>query len=102
MRGKNKFLETFREEGNDDRQQKGRSRNLVALRNQCLIARYYYYGAFTDKRYDIIVELIAAEFFLSVQTIPGILKTNTAELRALKTKQPPLSYFQQRWPHIKW
>ena len=62
---------------------KGRNSGLLARRNECLVDRYYYYGNFTDKRFDLIVEQLSAEFFLSVATIPDIIENHLEQLQQL-------------------
>lgn len=81
---------------------KGRNSGLLARRNECLVDRYYYYGNFTDKRFDLIVEQLSAEFFLSVATIPEIIENHLEQLQQLKKETPSVAYFQRRWGHLKW
>lgn len=101
MRGKNTFSNVFNTNPAPEKR-KGRSTELIAHRNRCLMERYYYYGHFTDKRFDAIIEQLSHEFFLSKQTIPDLMDKNLAMLIELKEKKPPKSYFEKRWPHMRW
>ena len=101
MRGTKTFTDIFSDaipQGN----RKGRNTDLVVKRNDCLLHRYYYYGNFTDKRFDVILEQLHEEFFLSVDTVSRILKENVPAMRELKKKAPDKYYLQSRWPHLKW
>lgn len=80
---------------------KGRSEVLNSKRNDCLIDRYFYYGRF-GLRYDIILNLLSDEFFLSEVTIPKIVDENLDKLIALKKTKPTKTYFQKKWPHMVW
>lgn len=85
-----------------DERRKGRSAELHDLRNECLVARYYFYGKFTDKRYSKILEDLSREFFLSTVTIPEVLDENFESLNELRNQQPTESFFKKKWPHLVW
>lgn len=81
----------------------GRSAALHSKRNECLVARYYYYGKFTDKRYDAILNILQDEFFLSSEiTLPRVLQENYETLMRLKAEAPAVGYFKKKWPHLVW
>lgn len=101
MKNTKTFTSTFREQPAAP-SKRGRSSQLIQQRNQCLTDRYYYYGAFTDKRYEAVVALLSTEFFLTVPTLQDIINNHTNRINELKKEQPPLSYFQQRWPGMRW
>jgi len=102
MRGK----QVFKEMGKNDRLgqdwRKGRDTKLLEKRNECLIARYYYYRNFTDKRYEVIIDLLVDEFWLTRLTLPQIISKYTSELRKLTDLRPDKTYFTNKWPHLKW
>jgi len=75
---------------------------LVSNRNECMLARYYYYGNLKNKNYCETLRLLVAEFYLSPTTIANVIMGNSEGLQALKQKDPTLLYFVHRWPHIKW
>ena len=81
---------------------KGRSNKLVEKRNECLLARYYYYGNFTEKRYDVIMQQLSEEFFLSVVTIQDLVQDNVKFLYDMKDMHPRLAYFETKWQHLVW
>jgi hypothetical protein len=85
-----------------EKQKKGRSDVLNAKRNECLIDRYFFYGRFTEKRYEKILETLSNEFFLSSVTIPKIVDENLDKLIELKKLKPEKSFFQNKWPHLVW
>ena len=85
-----------------ERSRKGRSAQLHARRNECLIDRYYFKGKFTDKRYNKIISELSEEFFISPVTIPDLINDNFQLLASLKKQQPEKSYFVKKWSHLSW
>jgi hypothetical protein len=81
---------------------KGRSSELHAKRNECLVDRYFYYLKFAEARYDIALQRLSEEFFISPFTIPDILNDNITMLRDLKKNNPSKSWFKSKWPHLNW
>ncbi len=102
MRGKKFFNEIIKDAGLSVTRGKGRNNSLVSKRNECLAARYFYYGSIKNKYYEEILRLLVCEFFLSPNTISFLIQNLTDQLQSLKQKDPPLYYFQNRWPHMKW
>jgi hypothetical protein len=102
MRGQKIFNELIRESGLENRTRKGRSNTLLHKRNECLMARYIYYGYIRNKCYEEIVRLLVGEFYLSPVTISALIQEHTEQLQLLKQKAHSLYYFQNRWPHMKW
>jgi hypothetical protein len=102
MRGKKIFNEVLRQGGVERDLRRGRNNTLICKRNECLLARYYYYGHFREKSYEETISLLVAEFYLSPITIVNIVLENTTYLQMLKDKAKALSYFNFRWEHLKW
>ena len=103
MRGKQSlFVDIFEPSAKPIHQKKGRSADLHAKRNECLIDRFFYYGKYTANRYEKILQTLSNEFFLSVVTIPEVIDDNYAQLIKLKEHQPSKSFFVKKWPHLNW
>lgn len=102
------FLDIFedntskRNETEEVERRKGRSAVLHSKRNECLVERYFFKGKFSGKRYNIIIDELSNEFFISPITVPEVLNENRALLIALKQKNPDKSYFQKKWQHLIW
>lgn len=94
------FADVFEDEPVTHR--KGRSAELHAKRNECLVDRYYYYGKFEKWRYNIILETLSAQFFISTITIAEAIEGNFDQLSALKKEQPSIIYFKKKWDHLVW
>jgi hypothetical protein len=101
MRGKKLFDEVFRIEMPEARY-RGRNLDLIKRRNTCLADRYYYYGHFTDKRFEAILDHLQAEFFLSTRTIRDIIDAQLPYLHELKQAKPGRSTLERKWPHLCW
>jgi hypothetical protein len=102
MRGQKTYNSIIKDSGLSGSMRKGRSNTLLHKRNECMIARYYYYGYMKHKGYEEILRLLVAEFFLSPSTIAFQVQMHMEQLQMLKQKSPTIYYFQNRWPHIKW
>lgn len=102
MRGEKFFNEVIRESGLDGTARKGRSTSLLQKRNECLVARYFYYGYLKHKCFEEILKLLVVEFYLSPSTVCRAVKDKGEQLQSLKQRGPTIHYFQSRWPHLKW
>ena len=81
---------------------KGRNPELVALRNACLVDRYYFVAKEKGLRYDLLIKEIAETFFLSEITAAEIVQERLDQLRELKANAPNKAYFIRRWPALNW
>lgn len=81
---------------------RGRSEELHTRRNEALIDRYYYYGKFTDKRYESILDQLSDEFFLTPVTISEVINDNFGKLSDLKATAPAKDFFKKKYPHLIW
>jgi hypothetical protein len=102
MRGQKTFNDIIRDSGLSGTGRKGRNNTLLSKRNECLAARYYYYGHFKNKCYEDIMRLLMNEFFISPNTIVFLIQDQEEQLQTLKKKAPVLYFFQHNWPHLKW
>lgn len=81
----------------------GRSEELHARRNEMLVDRFYYYGKFTDKRYEGILETLRDEFCIEKFTIQERIHECYDQLLMLKQKTDlSAKYFKEKWPHLVW
>lgn len=81
----------------------GRSEELHNRRNEMLADRYYYYGKFTDKRYESILDTLRDEFCIEKFTIQERIHECYDQLTELKQKTDlTTKYFKEKWPHLVW
>ncbi len=83
-------------------QRRGRSTTLDTDRNECLISRYYYFGMETGYRYDLLVKIIAKQFWLSETTVYNILTLNNHLLHNVRKAKPTKNDLRKKWPHMSW
>lgn len=81
---------------------KGRNADHDARRNEALLARFYYLGRFTEKRYSAIMQQISDEFYLSERRIQDIMQQQSDVLRKLRQQQPAATWFVHEYPHLVW
>lgn len=71
---------------------KGRSSNLIKLRNEALLRRYYYWTEVRRHRFDDTYRILSEEeFFLSVDRIRAIIHANIGMLDNMEIKPAPRS-----------
>jgi hypothetical protein len=102
MRGQKVFKELVGAQSLGAPAQKGRNNKLVAKRNECLAARYYYYAFYRNMCYEEIIRQLVSEFFLAPNTIVNIIQDHTDVIRSLREKALVKYSFQTKWPHLKW
>lgn len=69
---------------------KGRSSNLIKLRNEALLRRYYYWTEVRRRRFDDTYRILSEEeFFLSVDRIRAIIHANIGMLDNMEIKPAP-------------
>jgi hypothetical protein len=81
---------------------KGRSTALVQQRNECLMARYFFYSKLLRRSYEEIIGNLSGEFFLCTETVTRIIFDNNHILQQLKTQENSLRAFRSKWKHMKW
>ena len=63
---------------------KGRNKNLVELRDQALLRRYYYWTEIKRLRFDDVYQIISeSEFFISIDRISAIICANIDKLEGM-------------------
>jgi hypothetical protein len=69
---------------------KGRSSNLIKLRNEALLRRYYYWTEIRRLRFDDTYRILSEEeFFLSIDRIRAIIHANLGMLDNMEIKPSP-------------
>ena len=81
---------------------KGRSATLIEKRNECMVARYYYFSRFSKKAYEEVLNRLAEEFFLTTETIARIIQENTAQLMQHRKAETTIYFMKNKWTHLKW
>lgn len=91
---------------------KGRSSELIEQRNDCLVHRYHYHR--TRKlegktiSYQSLVETVAAEFFLSKETVVDLMIDQHSTLTSLNKEYPAdrhqhfTKVCSRKWLHLVW
>jgi hypothetical protein len=102
MRGQQIHKEMIKGKSLNAESRRGRNDRLVALRNECLLNRYFYFGFYKNKTYEEIIRSLVSEFFLSPNTITLIIQKHSEELMIIKKRAAVSYYFQTKWPHLKW
>ncbi len=84
-------------------QKKGRSAELIALRNRLLIARYYYWSEVKRRRFDDVLSIIEhQELFISEKRILKVLRDNDTYLRQLFRDVSAYMAIKNKYQSFKW
>lgn len=104
-RGSTTFSNLFGEDYNLDvpeKQTKGRSASFIEIRNDLLLHRYYYYGQFTEKRFEVITAHLEQEFHLSSRTIQDIITASLHQIKKIKATAPTIKQLRKEFPWMVW
>lgn len=69
---------------------KGRNKNLISMRDETLIRRYYYWTEVQRRRFDDVLTILSTkEFFISEARIMAIIRKNCDRLADIEVKPVP-------------
>jgi hypothetical protein len=102
MRGRKVYDLLTADETPQEPTRKGRNHHLVDLRNECLVARFYYFSVFSKKCYEDILNRLGEEFFLTQQTIVNVLQEHADAVGKHRKEATTLYHLRAKWPHLKW
>jgi hypothetical protein len=85
-----------------EKSRKGRSETLDSQRNECIIDRYLFVVSNTGLRYDLVIKIISADFFLAERTITDLLSNNHHQLKKARDLQLERKDLEKKWPQYNW
>jgi hypothetical protein len=85
-----------------EKSRKGRSETLDSQRNECIIDRYLFVVNNTGLRYDLVIKIISADFFLAERTITDLLSNNHQQLKKARDLQLDRKDLEKKWPQYNW
>lgn len=81
----------------------GRSKTLIARRNERLCYRYYYYIKLLEKHYPATIALLSEQFDLSEDRIITSLSLSSTVLkRIMQTERPTRTQLAEKYPYLVW
>lgn len=82
---------------------KGRNADLIELRNQALLARYYYWSILCERRFDRVLQTLSKqEFFITENTIMRVLSDQDGYLKKLVDNKVPIEHLAKAFPEFNW
>ena len=81
---------------------KGRSPKLIESRDRALCMRYFYYTEHKQLRYDVVINRLSNEFYLTEFTIVKRLNKLTDVLDELYADKPEVKDLRKAYPHYCW
>ncbi len=78
---------------------KGRNPDLISLRDQKLIERYYYWTEIRRRRFDDVLKILSVEeFFIAEKTIEDLLRINNDKIQEFIDKHKGLKFKSVMFP----
>lgn len=103
MRGQQSLFNNYVESPVKKTARKGRSADMIALRDECLLHRYYYHIKLQGKRYDMAIQDLSHEFWIKNSNIIYRLQCNSERLeQIMKQEQPDLKQLKILYPWWAW
>lgn len=103
MRGQQSLFNNYIESPVKKTTRKGRSADMIALRDECLLHRYYYHIKLQGKRYDMAIQELSGEFWIKSSNIIYRLQYNSERLeQIMKQEQPDLKQLRILYPWWTW
>lgn len=103
MRGQQSLFDNYIEKPVKKATRKGRSADMIALRDECLLHRYYYHIKLQGKRYDMALQELSTEFWIKNSNIIYRLQCNSERLeQIMKEEQPDLKQLRVLYPWWAW
>lgn len=103
MRGSVIFESLFEpEEDQSETPPRGRNPELIARRNELILHRYWFFGAYTQIRHSAVIKALSDEFFLTDRRVQDIIFASGEQLKAMRASPPKLDELRARWPHLSW
>lgn len=81
---------------------KGRNAELVALRNEALMARYYYWSIIWERQHEKVLKILSREFFIKEATIMRELLNHDEFLQKLIQHKVPVDKLAKVYPEWNW
>lgn len=81
---------------------KGRSKELLASRDEKLAARFFYYSYIKKISYKDTINSLVVEFDICERVVIERLKANQAILDELFAEKPQLAKLKRKIPHFVW
>ncbi len=101
-RGSRFFVEFTNLEADKKTGGKGRSGDLLKVRNEKLLYRFYYHSRILTYKYERVLFELSNEFDLSECTIMQLIEKNTERIREIGDEQPTRERLKKKYPFFSW
>ena len=82
--------------------QKSKIRDLIFLRNTCIIYRYYYYSTLQMFKRNDIVSQLGTEFSLVGDTVAEIIRVNNTIVQDVFKEKLSIYQLKKRYTFLQW
>lgn len=98
----NKLMNESRNDLKEKHGKRGRNKNFLANRNECLLYRYYYYSKLKKLRYDEVLELVSRDFFLANRSIRDITTAESESLKIVFKEKLSIKELEKKFTFLNW
>lgn len=81
---------------------RGRSAELILLRDECILYRLYYYTNILGKNYTDATEAISKEFFITHKNVMHRIQQHSGVMKKIRQVKPAYSFLTSRYPFFNW
>lgn len=85
-----------------DKVKRGRNKELIDKRNECLLHRYYFYSKVLKLKYEDVITSLSAEFFISDRTTTDIAMSESDYLSELFKKKYTPKELEKKFRFLNW
>lgn len=86
----------------DEKSRKGRSVNKIQERDLCFSARFFYKIVIQKKSFDLVINELSDEFFLSNTYVGNLINSCADLIDNVKNSKQTKGDFQKKWPQFVW
>ena len=101
-RGSRFFVEFSKGEAAKKKSNKGRSAELLKVRNDKIFHRYYYHSRILQLKYELVLLALSNEFDLSESTLIQMIAHNTKRVKEIGDKKMTRGQLKRLYPFFSW
>ncbi len=104
MKRGGQFFEKFSEVPDEftGGKKRGRSSDLLSIRNNKIFHRYYYYSRILQYKYELVMAGLVEDFDLSESTLFQLIEKNTEAIKGIGQCKPTRAQLKRKFPSLSW
>ncbi|WP_223225091.1 hypothetical protein [Sphingobacterium cavernae] len=95
-------MKAFEPAVKSDSNRKSKKGAYTIERDECILYRYYYYCEIKQIRFDVALQSLESEFFITSTTIAAIITNLSNDLKKIVNEKPLKRELKKKYPHLDW